>query len=297
MSQGHRFFLAIKLFFCALAIWWLHSIPTPTKAGIIIAVVAVVMSLQGEMRPWQKAAWFLLIAAFVAIEFRSIDKDRADYESEQANVRTTEANNFNAIAEGIKRAIHESQAQFKATMESSDRVMGLQVDALNRLSTNLNTLTGDDSYCYLKFTPGQGYLPFLQVGQFPLYEVLARIVDLDTSGKASLEHVMGFTVSLGDIVQHHAVIRPLPTGMVITPNYFNANIFFSARNGDWVEMLREQRIRDRWIRAIRITAEFTALKKDKVVCETIDQDFPRQSNGNIDDGFPSRSGPKLPGCW
>jgi hypothetical protein len=52
---------------------------TPAGYAIaLIAVVAAVVSIQGEMAGWQKALWMLIIAAFLWVEFRAINNDRIE---------------------------------------------------------------------------------------------------------------------------------------------------------------------------------------------------------------------------
>ncbi len=291
-----RLYFEFQIMFLVWSLCWWFYPPAPGKAVLLLAVVAAIVTIQPRMTDSHRLAWIVIIFALFFVEFRAINQDRYLHDKEQAETRAKETQNFHNIAEGIKQAIQESQTQFDATMNRSDQVIKLQRNALNGLSTNLSTLTGKDSFCYLSFIPGQQYLIFAHIGQFPLYGLSARIVELDRNAKVQKENLMGITVSIGDMIQHHASVQSLPSGLGRAPDYFNANIFFSARNGDWTELLREQRIKDKWVRAVRISVRFTYLKKEKVVCETIDREFPKQLNGNIDSDFRPLSGPKLPLC-
>jgi len=163
-------------------------------------------------------------------------------------------------------------------------VIQLQGAAISGLSTNLNTLTGANSFCWLGFVPGQQFLAFVHSGKFPLYGVQARITELDEQ-----DHVkgspFGVTISVGDMIRGHASTQPVPSGIAGSPDYFNANIFFTARNGDWVQLLREERVKDKWVRALQVRGRFTSFKKERILCETIDPEFPRKPNGTIDPDF------------
>jgi hypothetical protein len=120
--------------------------------------------------------------------------------------------------------------------------------------------------------------------------VSARIVDLDNAKS----NPFGVTVSVGDMIQGHANTYSVPANFSPTGDHLNLNVFFTARNGDWVQILREIRVDNTWRRAIQVRGRFTSLKKEKVMCETIDAQFPRNAKGKID-GFES-SGPKPPRC-
>jgi hypothetical protein len=296
IPQHPTLYFVFQIMFLVWSFLWWRYPPAPGKAVLLLGVVAAIVTIQPQMTGIQRLVWLVVVFALFGVEYRAIDRDRYIHDKEQAEARTKETQNFQGIAGGIKQAIQESQKQFDATMNRSDQVMGLQVNALNGLSTNLSTLTGGDSFCYLAFVPGQQFLAFVHMGQFPLYGVSARIVELDSSNKAKQENLMGVTVAIGDMIQHHASVQTLSSGIGNAPDYFNANIFFTARNGDWTELLREQRIKDKWVRAMRVLGGFTYLRKQKVVCETIDREFPKQPNGDIDDGFRSLSGSKPPPC-
>jgi hypothetical protein len=286
----------VVLAFVSCAVWWLFYIPSVGKGGLLLAVGATLMPLFWEkVGVIGKMFWIAMLFALLAIEYRAIDKDRMDGAAAENQRRTAENAEFQKIADGLTTSIRQSQEQFVATMDKSNRAIGLQMTAVDELSINLDTLTGADSFCYLGFTTGQQYLPFVHIGKFPLYEVSARIVDLDQSGRIKQGNLMGVTVSVGDMIRGHASIQPLPNGLGSSPDYFNANVFFNARNGDWMELLREQRVNGKLVRAMRVVGRFTSLKKEKPLCETIDPEFPREPNGDIDSDFHS-SGPKLPRC-
>jgi hypothetical protein len=228
-------------------------------------------------------AWILIAFSLFVIEIRAITKDRRDFANDEASRRKEENAKFQSIADGITASIKQGQEQFGTTM--------------GELSTNLNTMTGAGSARYLgtiNTTQAQQYLAFIHIGQFPLYGVTARIVELDREGKVTPGNLVGVTIPVGDMIKGHANIQPFPNGLVISPDYFNANVFFTARNGDWQELLRERRVNGELLTALRVVGRFTSLKKEQTICERIDPKFPKKPNGDIDDDF--RVGPKVPRC-
>lgn len=91
----------------------------------------------------------------------------------------------------------------------------------------INTLTGDESFAFLSYVPGQQFLAFPHVGKYPLYGVIARIVDLD---KVKTDP-HGTTVVVGDMIKGHATTTSIPQNFVLAGDHFNANVFFTGRNG------------------------------------------------------------------
>src|ERR1700733_5031349 len=72
----------------ALAYWWLTSkhLPPPGVAVAIIAVLAAILSFHGGIRPRHKLTYFVLMAALLITEFRSIRKDREEARNEQDRI-------------------------------------------------------------------------------------------------------------------------------------------------------------------------------------------------------------------
>jgi hypothetical protein len=285
------------IIFGALIVYWHFCVPPPGDAIGILALVAGIMSVR-DIKTLGKILWVVLLVCLLVTEFRAIDKDRADNEQKQKEffeaqktgfqgIATQADSNFKETANGLEAAITVSQTQFDTTMKRSDKL-------LNDLQENLRTLTGSESFAWLGFLPGQNFLAFVHQGRYPLYGVSARIVDLDQIKKP--EDSFGQMISIGDMVPKHANAMPLPLGYLpTTGDRFNANVFFTARNGDWVQMLREIKVKDRWVRAFQVQGPFTSPVKKKIMCETIDPDFPRRADGKID-GFLVHSGIRPPRC-
>jgi len=290
----------VLLYLSAAVLWfWGHHEPfIPPGYGVTaLAVAAAAMTVLGEMKGKEKLAWILVLFGFLFLELHAIKVERASQEELQRVAREEQLRHFGEISKGIQKSIEQSDRDFEETMNKSNQVIGLQSTAVAGLTANLNTLTGADSFCYLQFAPGQSFLPFVHIGKFPLYGVSARIVELDQNGRIKQgNNLMGVTVLVGDMIKGHAnIIQAAPSGLGSSPDYFNANVEFTARNGDWVELLRIQRVNGKLVQALRVVGRFTSLKKEKPLCETIDREFPRKPNGDIDSDFHS-TGLELPQC-
>jgi hypothetical protein len=249
-----------------------------------------------------RASRAFLVISFVLTIASAIVQNYADSKLRAAAAkRGTEAIQ-QALEAQHNKYVNDLRQQFEGTngvlpkIGEQTRELGVAESRIIGLSREtINQLTGFHSYAYLGYVPGQGFLAFVHRGRHPLYGVSARIIDLQQMKETN--NLEGFTVSVGDMIRGHANIQPLPSSFG-TSDRLDANIFFTARNGDWTQLLRERRVSDhKWVRATRVVGRFTSLAKEKIMCETIDRDFPRDSKGAIDKDFPAYAGrTKLPLC-
>lgn len=155
-----------------------------------------------------------------------------------------------------------------------------EITELNRKIANL--VTGGDSFSYFQIAdlePGSsaGYLMAVHQGEYPIYEVKARIVDLQ---KMEQKKGANFTIQsvLADDI--HIPIGNMPAGAASMLGPFNLgtgekrdfNIFFSARTGFHTQLLRMRRIDGIWRQAtcVRVKDGTT----EKIAFEKIDPEFP-----------------------
>ncbi len=119
-SGQQRIFLLVQI---SIFVWawflWRH-LPNPGWAVAILAGVAAVMSVHGEMRGWQKAIWMMLIGCLLIIELRSISNDRAESDKRALAERQTQDLAF----KGVRDA---QDADFKVTAGAlSNAIDGIQ---------------------------------------------------------------------------------------------------------------------------------------------------------------------------
>ena len=147
----------------------------------------------------------------------------------------------------------------------------------------LDAITGGDSFCYVVISQrpdGIVALMFLHQGNAPLYDVTARLFDLDRyeEKKDSLPigeafAYAGTNLSIGTIGTGHAVERgQIPLKSFPTRGY---NIFFAARNGFFHELLRLKKVDGVWTQALKV------IRDERVIFEKIDPDFPIGSDGSV----------------
>lgn len=138
-------------------------------------------------------------------------------------------------------------------------------------------ITGGDSVCYF-FGPSTredtwGDMLVIHSGAHPLYDVVARICDIDEFVKYKDEMIQRFPhpavdqiVQLGNLVPGHARFSPIGLSLGQS-GYRRFNIFFTARNGSFTQLLRCKRVGGQWVFATRIT------RGNDVVLEKVDEQF------------------------
>jgi hypothetical protein len=146
---SHPIFLLLQLSALALFLYWLPwvHLPLPGFGIAVVAVLAAAMSLQGEIPQAQKAFWMLIIGAFVVTEFRAIRKDRDEYAKAEASRRTQERESFKGIADGITRAIADSDKNFNNVMDKTNQVLA--------------NITGGNSFGFVVPQPWGERIPLL----------------------------------------------------------------------------------------------------------------------------------------
>lgn len=159
-------------------------------------------------------------------------------------------------------------------------------EEIARLNQKLaNSVSGGDSFCYLEVSSldsakNTGQLVVVHQGEHNLYDVHARIVDLEKfdqlEGKLSFATLKqtDTNISIGNLISSSAqMLHRVTLG---NGNMRRFNIFFSARNGFFNQVLRLKKIHGKWVRAMKV------LREDKVIYEEVDDEFPRTAEGDVE---------------
>jgi hypothetical protein len=162
-------------------------------------------------------------------------------------------------------------------------------DLLNELEIKTNQMighiSGGNSFPYFQIgmldnNSNTGVLMAIHQGEHPLYDVNARIVDLqkfekvkDNISLASMSYC-DTNISIGNMIPSHALmIRQWKLENEPAQSY---NIFFTARNGGHTQLMRLQKINGIWVSATKVTKG-----ESDVLYEKIDNNYPRDVDGNI----------------
>jgi hypothetical protein len=158
----------------------------------------------------------------------------------------------------------------------------------------INSITGGESYCYYKIAcPGivgsdNNFSRWLtHVGTFPIYDLSIRIFDSSKCSKATENDRFSFEELLRCQEYYHNAsffklgnanfFQNMPE-MVKLPkegDKISYSVFFTARNGEWLERVVFRKIQNKWLCAFQVK------RLDKVLIEKIPPDFPKEKDGQV----------------
>ncbi len=181
-------------------------------------------------------------------------------------------------------------------LTKSDEIVGLnrkiagKNDEIAKLNRELmSSVIGGNSFCYLLPLLKQGIPSFTLVhqGKYPLYDLTVRIVDVDKS--EALQEKGHYFENLFDDAIYSANIGTLVpnSGQLLNEVKFQPkrtlrfNIFFSVRNGMFIQFLRIQRIGNEWKTAFKVFVIRPKEKKERTIFEKIDEGYPRNEKGLV----------------
>ncbi len=130
---------------------WLEFPPAPGYAIGALAVVAGIMSVR-EIKTIGKISWVVLLICLLVTEFRAIDKDRADNAQTQRVFFEAQQKSFGAISRQATDNFRQTTSGLETAINGLNSVLGTTQDVAKLAKTNLENVTGGDSFAYA--TPG-----------------------------------------------------------------------------------------------------------------------------------------------
>jgi hypothetical protein len=178
------------------------------------------------------------------------------------------------------------QQKVEGGLSSIERSVKQTLAELDAKTTDLvGHITGGESACFLIGIPlTDGMITQVaveHVGKHPLYEVNAVIVDLEVfeQVKGNLPHDNFFRSEIhrqfGNLIPGHTNLVQENISMG-TGSSRNFNIFYTARNGSFTQLLRYRRVNGEWLYAIKV------YRGDVTMHEHVQEGFPRNENGAVD---------------
>ena len=172
---------------------------------------------------------------------------------------------------------------------SFERNLREKSEEIARLNQELaKSVIGGDSFCYLEIlslnpVTNVGILTVKHQGEYHLYDVHARIGDLEKLDQlkgnlsfatlATLNQI-NTNISIGNLTPSHGLIlQQVSLGNGDTRAF---NIFFSARNGSFTQLLRFKKVNGKWVRATKVERE------NELLYEKVDDEFPRTTEGGVE---------------
>lgn len=149
------------------------------------------------------------------------------------------------------------------------------------------SITGGDSFSYiglpLNGSQGDKLLPaIVQQGQYPLYDVNVRIVDLEKSDSLqkkglSFIEAMNKTQTIINVGNIPAGSAQMIGSIDLTgQTHLRYNVFTGARNGFVTQLIRFQKVNGIWKGAMKVERDGQKL------LEKIDPNYPLNGQGEID---------------
>jgi hypothetical protein len=151
-------------------------------------------------------------------------------------------------------------------------------------------ITGGGSFAYVVptfFNPTHNspMLTLVHRGEYPLYDLTVRIVDMATFDKMVRQN-SSYSDRLREEVQSSiSNIAPNQARMLKTVQLgsdpLRWNLFFSARNGFFTELLRVRRVGNEWKTALKVIRT-PAASKEQTLLEKIDSGYPLSKDGQVE---------------
>ena len=222
---------------------------------LLTALMQVAQALWGALvtlkKPWAERHHHAVLLGYFL--FASIGVTATVMQSSRTSLTNQQ------LAQSLKD-LSESTAKSSTLQAESGRLqernLRLQEQLITLSNKAIGSTTGGDSFCYLQFT--EGMIPLLiHVGRFPLYDVSVRVYDETRHRREPNNFTLWNDQTFGP-VNLAAGMTWFDRGLKIgfTGEDEQAfNIFFTARNGMWIESMRLRKRPDgRWDHAIRVSA-------------------------------------------
>jgi len=173
------------------------------------------------------------------------------------------------------------QAKVEDNLEKIEKRANDIFDNLEaRTSLIFSQISGGNSFCYVGIT--ENYLgrslTVQHQGDYPLYDLTIRVVDLDkfnahsANPKATRDYEKRF--SIGTMLpKHFSDLCTVSLSEEECSKRFN--IFFYARNGMFHEQLRLKKENNEWLSAIKVD-------RDKTLLESVSENYPKNMSGEVD---------------
>jgi hypothetical protein len=179
-------------------------------------------------------------------------------------------------------ALQQSSYQ-KALDEKNEKIISLQEAAFGQI-------TGGDSFPYGQLLSDFNMLVLLPNGQYPIYDLSVEWVDAsDFQLPNSLQDVLAqrHRMIVGNLYPHLSAAFPFPDNMMPADGaHKRINLFYTARNGYWVQEVLLFAVNSRVLAATRVKKGVVG----QVIFEKVDEGFPLEA---LDDAQWIVSEPKV----
>jgi len=166
----------------------------------------------------------------------------------------------------------------------------VKIEELNKYI--LSSITGGNSYCKLTFMfldNNDALMMVIPSGEFPLFDVSLRIVDLEKFEEDTKKNLSLESLSKSQIIRNIGNVSPKTTVTMGKINLGSGdkkdyNVFISARNGHLQQLIRLRRVDGKWLQAnsMKRMEEKNGELASVTISEDIPDGFPRNEKGKVD---------------
>jgi len=293
-----RVYLVFQILFLGWSIYWWRFPPDPGKAVLLLGVVAAIVTIQPQMTDSHRLVWLVIVFVLFFVEFRAINRDRAEAIARERAARAEENAKFSAVLEDGRKhfetTLAENRTEFSETLRRSDQIIG-------GIADSIKMQTGADSFCYIDFDRAlkdMGRMTVVRVGKYPLRGVTVQIVDRAKMQLAVEDFMRSHQANRGDpalvdevFAIQRASMATWPITDFATPTRFfggyqltkssrgqSFDMVFFAYNGSWIERLEIREVNGKWTKAILVEHGTKHFVK-------VDQGYPRK-DGRLDVPWP-----------
>ncbi len=159
-----------------------------------------------------------------------------------------------------------------------------------RRKPGASSITGSASFAYIiptffDSTHDTPMLTLVHQGEYPLYDLTVRILDMDTFEKRARQNNSDSDKLREEVQMRVSNIAPNQTSLLKTVQLdsdpLRWNLFFSARTGFFTELLRVRRVGNEWKTALKVIRTRPP-RKDQVLLERIDSGYPLGKDGQVE---------------
>ena len=252
---------------------------SPGWSVTILGAAALAMAIRG-VKPdrvtfLEQVIWIIIAVFLCSSELYAVHRADIERDEVEASIRSQDF------------MIHQAELRsFQRLIRAGDKLLSQEQLTSNLTRNAMASITGGTSFCYMVFEQRSldelRPIPWVTaVGRYPLYDLEVRITDADNPGKSpyyadSLTNDLSF--SIGNIPGGGARLIPARSLNFQARKSYRLNLFFSARNGFWMEELRGMIINGKWTYAFRVRSGENYAITRKV---DIDSRYPRESDGSV----------------
>lgn len=196
-----------------------------------------------------------------------------------------------AIAAGGAFWASHRQSDVYRQLAAKNEELAAKSDEIARLTKDsLAAITGGDSFCRVNLLgrdDAQGpTVVVIHQGRYPLYEVAVRFADLRRWGQPLPPGMTAAQLLATDPQFHPGTLAPTSASQVgrvpaLRDDAEGFNVFFSARNGFWMQKVRLRRVAGAWVMATRVVRD-GGQPTEAVIFEKVDNGFPANAGGHVD---------------